>query len=419
MKNIFLKILGIGLILGIGVQTTSCAKSPTPVTEPVTAVEAKKVEEAPKIDIAKELAKIDTMLIADTPSVTIAHESYLRALDMLEEDKIIFAELFFKRALAHDPESHFLLDELIKVLLRQNKSAEAFPLLKLAVQNPNATGDDYLFIARIYKENLTLNNSYLDSAEVYYKKATEKMSSNLSVLYEYSLLLKQSQNYQELKRIYDILLAELDYPPRLLDEQLLLYHITKTSDSAAANLLGEAFKANGMAYAEYGIFQAEILSSLKRYHEANEVLLTIYFAHPSKELTSQVALKIAVNYELMDSITVAVVWLEQLIAKEPENHTAMNNLGYLLIDRDLDAAKGLALVEKALSYSPDEKSYLDSKAWGLYKTGKYEEALKIFEQLEASGMEAKELWLHLQKTCEALKLDDRAKTYKARIENGK
>ncbi len=161
MKNIFLKILGIGLILGIGVQTTSCAKSPAPVTEPAPVAEAKKVEEPPKIDMAKELAKIDTMLIADTPSVTIAHESYLRALDMLEEDKIIFAELFLKRALAHDPESHFLLDELIRVLLRQNKGAEAFPLLKLAVQNPNATGDDYLFIARIYKENLTLNNSYL------------------------------------------------------------------------------------------------------------------------------------------------------------------------------------------------------------------------------------------------------------------
>jgi predicted Zn-dependent protease len=405
MKTKILKILKILLILAILIQTISCANKPAPVVEASEQLEA----QVPQIDMAAELAKIDTLLKTDSPSAPVAHESFLRALRMMEDEKTIFAELFLKRALANDPASHFLLSELIKNLLRQNKGSEAFPLLKLAVQSPKATGDDFLFMARLYKESKNL-----DSAEIYYKKAADKMSSNLGVLYEYAQLLEFLQNYAELKRIYDILLSELDFPPRLVEKQLSLYSATDTPDSVVANLLGEAFKANGMQYAEYGYFQAEILASLKKYSEANEILLTLFFAHPSKEFTSKLALRIAYIYELMDSITVAVIWYEQLLAREPENHVAMNNLGYMLIDRDIDIARGMAFVDEALSLSPGNPAYLDSKAWGLYKTGKYEEALQILEKLATDGVDVNEVWDHLAKVCDALKLTDKAKEYRAR-----
>jgi tetratricopeptide (TPR) repeat protein len=393
------------IILAIGILAVSCTRSPE--SDLLT-----KATDAPKINMAAELAKIDTMFIADTPSIAVAHEFYLRALDMLNDDKIIFAELFYKRALANEPDSYFLLGELIKVLLRQNKTEEAFSLLKLAVQSSKATGMDFLAMARLYKEKETL-----DSAAFYYKKATEKMSANLGVLYEYAQLLEFSKNYPELKKIFDILLTELDYPPQLLEKQIIIYRITDAPDSAIADLLGEAFKANGIQHVEYALLQAEILASLKKYGDANEVLLTVFFMHPSKELQSSIALKIANNYELMDSITVAVVWLEQLLAREPEKHVAMNNLGYMLIDRNIDVNRGLSLVEKALTYIPDEFSYLDSKAWGLYKIGKYKESLEIFEKLEGYGINSKELWLHIAAVCEALKLDERAKDYRKKADS--
>ncbi|MDR0517102.1 MAG: hypothetical protein LBH25_08675 [Fibromonadaceae bacterium] len=397
MKRILLLLLVLLLV--------SCTKSPKLANQAQGADNA----EFPKINMAAELAKIDTMFIADSPNATSAHESYLRALDMMEDKKIALAELFYKRALAYEPTSHFLLSELIKILLKQNKSNEAFPLLQLAVKNPNATSEDFLFMARLYKER-----KMLDSSAANYKKAIDKVKSNLGFLYEYAQLLEFMQDHAELKRIYDILLPELDYPPRLLEKQILLYKITNTPDSATAELLGEAFRSNGMEYVEYGYWQAQILASLKKYSEANEILLTIFYTHPSQELTSKVALNIASNYDLMDSTTVAVIWLEQLLAREPENHVAMNNLGYMLIDRGTDMNKGLSLVEKALSHSPEEFSYLDSKAWGLYKIGKYEESLKIFEKLETYGINSKELWLHLAAVCDALKLNERAKEYRAK-----
>ncbi|MCL2101068.1 MAG: hypothetical protein FWH22_05080 [Fibromonadales bacterium] len=419
-KTAILKIL---IILGILIQTISCASRPAPVTD---VADSAKIQEAPKINMAEELAKIDTLLKADTPNVDAAHGLFLLALDLIEADRIILAELAYKKALANDPESYFLLGELIKILLRQSKIDEAFPLLKLAVQSPKATADNFLFAARLYKES-----GALDSARIYYKKSLEKMGDNYPVLFEYAQLLEfllrtsefkedeleSNKIAHELKDIFDILLAELDYPSLLLQEQLRLYQKTDVPDSVTAHLLGEAFRAKGLEYSIYGLLQAEILTSLKKYSEANEVLLTIFFMDSLGGNSSAIALRIAHNFELMNNVTTAIVWLEQLLSREPENHIAMNNLGYMLIDRDLDVEKGITLVDKALVLSPEEQSYLDSKAWGLHKIGKHKEALEILEKLAAAGMDVKELWEHLAAVCEALNLEEKAKEYRSKIKD--
>lgn len=56
-----------------------------------------------------------------------------------------------------------------------------------------------------------------------------------------------------------------------------------------------------------------------------------------------------------------------------------NYYGYLLIDHNLDIAKGILLVQKALELEPNSPYYLDSLAWGLYKQGKCAEAYEIMK----------------------------------------
>ena len=58
----------------------------------------------------------------------------------------------------------------------------------------------------------------------------------------------------------------------------------------------------------------------------------------------------------------------------------MNNLAYFLIDKDRNIDEGLELVDKALKLSPDNYNYLHTKGWGLYKQGKYKEALDILQK---------------------------------------
>ncbi len=73
-------------------------------------------------------------------------------------------------------------------------------------------------------------------------------------------------------------------------------------------------------------------------------------------------------------------YLRQALAFEPENPARINNLAYFLINRDRNINEGLELVEKALEINPDSYNSLHTKGWGLYKQGKYREALDILQK---------------------------------------
>jgi tetratricopeptide (TPR) repeat protein/TolB-like protein len=85
------------------------------------------------------------------------------------------------------------------------------------------------------------------------------------------------------------------------------------------------------------------------------------------------------------------------LSLEPDKPAWMNILAYLLIDKDRNIKEGLELIDKALELSPDKVGYLDTRGWGLYKQGKYDEALKIFEKVDSlKSMYDHTLYLHLE-----------------------
>jgi tetratricopeptide (TPR) repeat protein len=73
-------------------------------------------------------------------------------------------------------------------------------------------------------------------------------------------------------------------------------------------------------------------------------------------------------------------YYRQALSLEPENPIRKNNLAYFLIDKDLNVKEGLELTDKVLGLSPDDYASLHSKGWGLYKQGKYKEALDILQK---------------------------------------
>jgi tetratricopeptide (TPR) repeat protein len=73
-------------------------------------------------------------------------------------------------------------------------------------------------------------------------------------------------------------------------------------------------------------------------------------------------------------------YYRQALSLEPDSAERMNNLAYFLIDNDRSINEGLELIEKALNLEPDNYNYLYTKGWGLYKQGKYQEALEILQK---------------------------------------
>jgi len=73
-------------------------------------------------------------------------------------------------------------------------------------------------------------------------------------------------------------------------------------------------------------------------------------------------------------------YYRQSLSLEPENPDRINNLAYFLIDNDRGINEGMQLADKALALFPEYFGYLHTRGWGLYKQGKYKEALSILQK---------------------------------------
>lgn len=99
----------------------------------------------------------------------------------------------------------------------------------------------------------------------------------------------------------------------------------------------------------------------------------------------------------------------------------LNYYGYSLIElnRNKDEViRGLEMVEKALEMDSANEAIMDSKAWGLYRLGKFADALKIMMQLNNKSFEKDSVyWEHLAAIQEALKMmPEAAESYKKLLE---
>ena len=85
-------------------------------------------------------------------------------------------------------------------------------------------------------------------------------------------------------------------------------------------------------------------------------------------------------FEEVDSLKRAEQYYRKALALEPDDAMMMNNLAYLLIDEGRNINEGLELIDKALIIRPDNYTMLNTKGWGLYKQGKFKEALQLLEK---------------------------------------
>ena len=66
--------------------------------------------------------------------------------------------------------------------------------------------------------------------------------------------------------------------------------------------------------------------------------------------------------------------LRSILSKEPDNATALNNLGYFLVERNERLDEALGMIQRAVRAEPTNASFLDSLGWAFFKLGRFEEA---------------------------------------------
>ncbi|MCZ2498019.1 tetratricopeptide repeat protein [Xylophilus sp. Kf1] len=86
--------------------------------------------------------------------------------------------------------------------------------------------------------------------------------------------------------------------------------------------------------------------------------------------------------------------LREVIARKPDFQHAYNALGYSLADRGVRLPEAKDLIQKALSFAPDDPFIRDSLGWVEFRMGRNDEALRILEAAYKTRPDA-EIGAHL------------------------
>jgi tetratricopeptide (TPR) repeat protein len=74
----------------------------------------------------------------------------------------------------------------------------------------------------------------------------------------------------------------------------------------------------------------------------------------------------------------------EILAEEPTNAGALNDLGYMLADRGDRLPEAVDLVTRALAVDPDNPAFLDSLGWAYFRLNRFDEALDPLERAAAA-----------------------------------
>ena len=144
---------------------------------------------------------------------------------------------------------------------------------------------------------------------------------------------------------------------------------------------------------EVRMLLAYALAAQKKPKEAEAEIRAVLAAEP-ENLSRRYVL--AGLYAEMGDTASAERELQRILQKKPDHAPANNDLGYMWADRGVNLPEAERMILAALKSAPDSPAYLDSLGWLMYKTGRFEEAIKALQQATEKAPELDAvLWDHL------------------------
>ena len=129
------------------------------------------------------------------------------------------------------------------------------------------------------------------------------------------------------------------------------------------------------------MFLGGLLARFERNDEAIKVFNGMLKRYPDDEEVVKTARPmLSVIYVNQGDYAKGEAELERLLERFPDDPGCNNDLGYLYAEQGKNLEKAEVMIRKALLEKSDEKAYLDSLGWVLFKRGKVKEALEPLER---------------------------------------
>ena len=123
--------------------------------------------------------------------------------------------------------------------------------------------------------------------------------------------------------------------------------------------------------------EVHLLREFQQHTQAYQLLADALQAQPDD---NDLAYELAMTAEKLERLDEMERLLRGIIARKPDFHHAYNALGYSLAERNLRLDEALALIQKALSFAPDDPFITDSLGWVEFRRGNLQQALQILQK---------------------------------------
>jgi len=380
----------------------------------------------------------------DSKSDFIRHELALELIrtDKSEEGYKILNELYDKGFKLGRTGIYLYLEESKK----ENKTKSGDILDRIIAEMYE--GNEIITAAMVVNQKMTDNMYYFTSSEQFEEYFKKILDNKFTKTYKWYFSTVAMQFYSKTTgsaaKITETMNSlEAEYPelPYIIyrfafDEYIYL----KDFEQAEQILL--KMKRHTYGEAKFYSDEAELFASKGDFIKARNILLDGMKEFPESSLNLQLAsLYIAQNdlikaeiiydklikkypegtyihqvianeYTQNGKIEKALNTYERVLKKYPDDPELLNNYSYQLAQSSKDLEKALEYVEKALLERADSITFLDTKAWVLFKMGRAAEAEKIMDKLFLDKnsfyhSSSEELYEHLKAIKTALnKTDD-------------
>lgn len=276
---------------------------------------------------------------------------------------------------------------------------------------------------RLRYARMLIDNNQLEQGYQQLKMLSEQLPDNSDVIYGLGLIAYNAGRYDEAKEQFEKLLAlnnRVDMVRHTLGQiselqqqlaQAIEWYLQVEkgeyyiqSQLRAAVLMAETGSLQqALAHLQQlqveseqeqlqlELIQTELLVQAGRYDEAMARYTTLLQQTPD---SIELRYARAMVAEKLEQLALLEQDLRHVLQLEPDNHQALNALGYTLADRTERAEEAYQLIERAYQISPDDPAILDSMGWALYRLGRLEEALQFLQQA-AEALEDGEIFAHL------------------------
>lgn len=281
------------------------------------------------------------------------------------------------------PEAYARLDEKVKQnpynrrlrlqyarLLTHTDMTKAREQFAILVQQSPDDGDLLLSLALVTKET-----GALDDAEQYFRQLLELGQHEQEAHFYLGQLAEQRGDHAGAIAQYQQVAPSPDFYPalgRIIALQLQDHHLAEVRKHLR-DLRGRYPQNAVRLY----LVESEVLMHEKEYKAGTQLLTAALKKFPGQP---NLLYARSMFSERRQDMALLEKDLRAILAKDPDNVTALNALGYSLANLTKRYDEAYALIKKALAQKPDDPAIIDSMGWVEYRRGNLDTAQQLLEK---------------------------------------